>query len=86
MALVNSGQEIKPQRKKSLAMPCELQQALADNKRAKNSFEQLTPGKQREYAEYISTAKREETKLKRIDKILPMIIAKKGLNDKYRSG
>ena len=40
---------------------------------------------QREYAEYVSAAKRDDTKQKRIDKILPMIASGAGLNDKYRN-
>ena len=44
----------------------------------------MTVGKRREYAEYISSAKREETKEKSLEKILPMIVAGIGLNDRYR--
>jgi uncharacterized protein YdeI (YjbR/CyaY-like superfamily) len=85
IALVEQGKEIKPSRKrKKLVMPPELQKALAKNKKAKACYDQLTPGCQREYAEYIAEAKQAETKLRRIDKILPMVLAKKGLNDKYR--
>ena len=39
---------------------------------------------QREYADYVAAAKRDETKQRRIDKILPMIAKGVGLNDKYR--
>ncbi len=53
-------------------------------KEANASFKALTKGKQREYADYIADAKREETKLKRLDKIVPMIEADQGLNDRYR--
>jgi uncharacterized protein YdeI (YjbR/CyaY-like superfamily) len=45
----------------------------------------MTPGKQREYCEYISEAKRDATKLKRLEKIIPMIIEGVGLNDKYKN-
>lgn len=38
----------------------------------------------KEYANYIAEAKRDETKQTRITKILPMITAGEGLNDKYR--
>ena len=51
----------------------------------KAAFDKLSPGKQREYTEYISSAKRDETKQKRIEKILPMIDAGIGLHDKYRN-
>lgn len=48
------------------------------------AFEKFTPFRQREFAEYISEAKQEKTKVTRIEKILPMIADGRGLNDKYR--
>ena len=47
-------------------------------------FEKLTPGKQKEYIEYINSAKKEETKKDRLEKITPLILEGKGLNDKYK--
>ena len=44
----------------------------------------LSPGKRREYAEYIAEARREDTRNKRLEKIMPMILAGQGLNDRYR--
>jgi len=80
-----AGKEIKPQRKKGVEIPPFLNAALQNNSEFKSAFEQLTPGKQREYAEYIAVAKREETKQSRLEKITPMVIAKQGLNDKYKN-
>lgn len=77
------GLEVKPT-KKSLIIPKELADVLLENRKLAGIFESLTHGKKREFAEYISTAKREETKLKRIEKIIPMILNNIGLNDKYR--
>jgi uncharacterized protein YdeI (YjbR/CyaY-like superfamily) len=79
------GVSIKPDRGKPVQIPPQLENALARNKKAGRAFEALSRGKQREYAEYISGAKRDETKAKRLDKILPMIAAGQGLNDKYRN-
>ena len=76
------GKEIKPE-KRSVTMPDELRLALQEKKLVKN-FDKLTAGKKREYAEYINSAKRKETKESRIEKILPLIKDEKGLNDKYR--
>ena len=45
----------------------------------------LTPGKQREYCEYIASSKREATKHSRLEKITPMILNSVGLNDKYKN-
>jgi len=79
------GKQIKPAAKKPLKIPKELNSAFTKNKKLKNCFGELTPYKQREYAEYISEAKREETKMTRLKKIIPMILEKKGLNDKYKN-
>ena len=58
---------------------------MVEDKSFKKSFSSLTLGKQREYAEYISFAKREVTRLRRLKKIIPMVLAKQGLNDKYKN-
>lgn len=79
------GKEIKADRSKALLIPKELQSALGKKARAKKAFAALSKGKQREYADHIAGAKRDETKAKRIEKILPMIEAGVGLNDKYRN-
>ncbi|MCK5210721.1 MAG: YdeI/OmpD-associated family protein [Cyclobacteriaceae bacterium] len=50
----------------------------------RSCFDDLSLSRQREFTEYISEAKREETKLKRLEKIIPMIKEKIGLSDKYR--
>ncbi|NMH86760.1 YdeI/OmpD-associated family protein [Flavivirga algicola] len=80
------GKEIKPDRsKKETVIPKELKELLAKNKKIKNSFVALSPYKQREYCDYIGSAKREATKQKRLEKIIPMISQKIGLNDKYKN-
>lgn len=82
--LSRQGKEIKPDRNKPLVVPPELKQALARDKKAKASFDNMSKSRRREYAEHIAEAKREETKARRLKKILPMIRAAQGLNDKYR--
>ena len=79
------GKEIKPVTDKKLVLPSELKEELKKDKDLKNSFQQLTKGKQREYADYISQAKREATKLSRLEKIKPMIKSGVGLHDKYKN-
>ncbi len=78
------GKEIKPERKKPLEIPRELIGFFKKDKKVKESFNSLSLSKQREYSEYISEAKRDETKQKRLLKIVPIILKGKGLNDKYR--
>lgn len=80
------GLEVKPNRKKKdVIIPNLLLNKLEQNTALKSSFEALTPFKQREYCEYIESAKREATKQSRLDKITPMILQGIGLNDKYRN-
>ena len=83
---VKAGKEIKPDRtKKELIIPDELLQELNTNKELKIAFDNFSLSKQREYADFISEAKRETTKLKRLEKIIPMIISGVGLHDKYKN-
>ncbi|HLT52682.1 MAG TPA: DUF1801 domain-containing protein [Flavobacteriaceae bacterium] len=79
------GKEITPEKKgKTVDIPQELNTVLKQNKALLDSFKTLTPFKQREYCEYIETAKRDATKQTRLEKITPMILKSIGLNDKYR--
>ncbi len=82
--LVESGQEIAPSRNPSLEVPAELEQGPRKTRGARTAFRALTPGRQREYARYISEAKRAATRASRVEKVLPMILAGSGLNDRYR--
>lgn len=78
------GLAIKPERKKTTVIPELLNKALRANELLRRRFESLAPYKQREYCEYIDTAKQEKTKLRRLERILPMIEEGIGFNDKYR--
>ncbi|MGY8910072.1 MAG: YdeI/OmpD-associated family protein [Flavobacteriales bacterium] len=83
---VKLGNEIKPTKSsKPVLIPEELQQELNTNKELKISFDDFSLSKQREYAAYISEAKRVSTKLNRLEKIIPMIISGVGLHDKYKN-
>jgi uncharacterized protein YdeI (YjbR/CyaY-like superfamily) len=84
IANIGAGREIRAERSKAILAPDELHNALRRYKGATAAFRELRPGLQREYADYVTGAKRDETKQRRIEKILPMIVAGKGLNDKYR--
>ena len=49
--------------------PAELQAALDKNSKLNKAFAALTPGKQKEYALYIASAKQEKTRIARLEKI-----------------
>lgn len=79
------GKIIKPEKTKTeTKIPTLLQNELDSDSDLKEAFLKFSPYKQKEFVEYIETAKREETKLSRIEKIKPMILNNIGLNDKYR--
>jgi len=85
IAIAKSGAVIPKAPAKKLVMPPELSKALQSDKKAGAAFKLLTPGRQREYADYVSEAKQAATKEKRVAKILPMIAKGGGLNDKYKN-
>ena len=82
--LAKEGRQIAPARGKPVIVPPELKKALRVDKSAGENFKNLRLGLQREYAEYVVDAKRDDTKFRRIQKILPMIRNGVGLHDKYR--
>ena len=63
----------------------ELDLLLKNSEKILVAFSKLTPGRQREYNEYILEAKKDSTKQSRLEKIKPMILNGIGLNDKYKN-
>ena len=85
MSNVDEGKEIKPDRtKKILVIPEILQNALYINEEFKSKFDTFSLSCKREYADYISEAKKESTKQNRLEKIIPMILNKVKLYDAYK--
>jgi hypothetical protein len=58
-------------------VPPELTKALSTNKAAAAAFKALSYSHRKEYAEWIASAKREETRVSRAEKSIAMVIAKK---------
>ena len=77
------GKIIKPSKKEMIVSEL-LDKEMTQNPALKEAFQKFTPYKQYEFLEYIESAKQEKTKLSRIEKVIPMILANVGLNDKYR--
>jgi uncharacterized protein YdeI (YjbR/CyaY-like superfamily) len=59
----------------------EFEQQLNENAFLKTAFEALSPGRQRAYHLFFSSAKLAKTREARIAKCIPQILAGKGLND-----
>lgn len=81
-----AGNIIKPKRNtKPLVIHPLLQKELDSNNEFATQFESFSLSKKREYADHISSAKREATQLSRLEKIIPMVISGVGLHDKYKN-
>lgn len=79
------GKVVLPQKKSSsFKIPELLQIELDSLPELKDAFETFSTFKQKEFCEYISQAKQEKTKLRRLAKIIPLILSGTGLNDAYR--
>ncbi len=83
--LAARGREIRPRRRPAASLPPELEAALGADNAARTAFDKLTPGRRREFAEFIAGAKRAETRERRVARALPLIREGRGLNDRYRS-
>ena len=90
-AFVESGQRKKSIDRKPKAakphvrIPVELSAALKKNKLAAKAFERFSPSCRREYVEWISTAKRPETKERRVAQAMEWIAQGKSRNWKYEN-
>lgn len=76
-----SGLEVKLKKTKEFAMPAEFKSKLDKSPALKRAFTALTPGRQRGYLLYFSSAKQSTTRESRIEKCTPHILAGKGLED-----
>jgi uncharacterized protein YdeI (YjbR/CyaY-like superfamily) len=69
--------------KKPVSVPPELKKALATNKKASAAFEKFPPSHKREYSQWISEAKGEDTRQRRVKTAIEWIAEGKGRNWKY---
>jgi uncharacterized protein YdeI (YjbR/CyaY-like superfamily) len=76
-----SGREVDFKAKRELELPEELTKVLRKDEKLKRAFGALTPGRQRGYVMHFSAAKQSATRIARIEKSVPKILAGKGMND-----
>lgn len=76
-----SGLKVKFKKATEFAMPVEFKNRLSKIPSLKTAFYALTPGRQRGYLLYFSTAKQSKTREARIDKCMKLILKGKGLQD-----
>ena len=80
---VNSPTRSQPKAKKEWAVPDYLTAALKTNKKALATFESLSPSHRREYVEWITEAKREDTRKRRLETAIEWMAEGKPRNWKY---
>ena len=70
--------------KKEVEIPELLQNALDKNTLAKDNFEKMAYTYRKEYAQHISDAKRESTKLKRLEKVISNLELNIKMHEQYK--
>lgn len=76
-----SGAKVEMKKTHEFNIPEEFAQKLSENPELQKAFEALTPGRQRAYLLYFSSAKQSKTRISRIEKYITEILNGKGLND-----
>lgn len=73
-----------PKPKAALDLPDDLGAALKVNPAAEGHWDAFSPGKRRDYIEWVIEAKRKETRVKRIETIVAQVAEGKDRNWKYK--
>jgi uncharacterized protein YdeI (YjbR/CyaY-like superfamily) len=81
MALEKSGQKVELKKTAEFTMPEEFRTKLQGSPGLKKAFATLTPGRQRGYLLYFSSAKQAKTREARVEKYIPKILDGFGLED-----
>jgi uncharacterized protein YdeI (YjbR/CyaY-like superfamily) len=76
-----AGLKVELKKTAEFSMPEEFQHKLDENAALNTAFHSLTPGRQRGYLLYFSSAKQSKTRESRIEKYTPQILKGKGLED-----
>jgi len=80
-----AGLKVELKKTTEFTMPDEFKKKLDTDKTLKTAFNALTPGRQRGYLLYFSSAKQAKTREARIEKYIPQILKGKGVDDDYTS-
>lgn len=76
-----AGLKVELKKTAEFKMPEEFQNKLKESAALKAAFKALTPGRQRAYLLYFSSAKQAKSREARIEKCIPQILIGKGLDD-----
>ena len=81
IAVEKSGLKVKKKQTSDFKVPEEFQSKLDELPALKAAFNALTPGRQRGYLHFFSSAKQSKTRSERVEKWMPTILKGKGLDD-----
>jgi uncharacterized protein YdeI (YjbR/CyaY-like superfamily) len=76
-----AGLKVEYKRTSDFAVPEEFQTKLDKSRALKTAFSSLTPGRQRAYLFYFSSAKQSKTRAARVEKYIDQILDGRGLDD-----
>lgn len=82
IAAEKAGLSVEFNAKDKLELPEELVQFMDKNDDLDSAFRALTPGRQRSYLLHFMGTKQSKTRISRIEKCIPKILAGKGMNDR----
>ena len=80
--LEKSGAKVDFKKSEDLVYPKEFQDKLDRNSALREAFFALTPGRQRQYHLHFTGAKQAATRESRVEKAIPLILDRMGLNDR----
>ncbi len=80
MTLERAGAKVPPAAREPL--PDELARRFALDEALERAFDALTPGRQRSHILHIGSAKQKETRERRVDQCVPLILAGRGMNER----
>lgn len=82
IAVEKAGLKVDFKAKRELELPEELTRILNKDSKLAKAFHALTPGRQRGYVLHFTGAKQSRTRVARIEKCIPKILAGKGMTDR----
>ena len=74
----------RPPKRKPVVVPADLRRALARNRQARTTFASFSPSHRREYVEWITEAKQDETRERRLSQAVAWMAEGKARNWKYQ--
>jgi uncharacterized protein YdeI (YjbR/CyaY-like superfamily) len=80
IAVEEAGLKVDFKAKRELELPAELTRILKQDRKLARAFDALTPGCRRAYVLYIAGAKQSKTRVARVEKCIPKILARKRHN------